>query len=190
MSVEIVRKVTTVVTGVAGAPYYITGYFDAGVGDAAQSVTAWHMFAANGDTPANLPSGSLWVTGPEVPIIDVATGDIIDVEVVGQESVAGSNNGARMPPSSQLLARWKTPVFINGRRLQGRTNLPLCYQAQANNDGTVTGATLDDLQGRITALLSNSFADHVVYSRKGAVAEVTTAGSVWSQFAVLRSRRD
>lgn len=191
MAIILVRKITTRVTGVAGSPFYISAYFDANVGSAADNRDAWHNFVTAGDVASAQRSGSIWTTGGECPIVDVATGATMDVDVVSNKSVAGSSNTAILPTSQQLLVRWRTSSYNEGRRLQGKTNLPLIGVGAATNDGgSVVSTVVGDLDTRAAALISNPLADLVVYSRRYKVADIVTSGSCWNNFSVLRSRRD
>lgn len=180
-------RVTTTMTGVSGAPYYSTQYWDggdAGVAAAAQVKTRTFWDSIKG----LITTGLLIQVEPDVDLVDPTSGNILDV-FNSAVSVVAANGNAPLPKATQGLVRLRTPTFVAGRRLQGRIFIPaLANDAQVG--GIPSTAFINGVNTALTALLSGS-PDPVVYSKThGQFAQVSTA-SVWgSNFAILRSRRD
>ena len=180
-------KVVQVATGVAGSPYYITGYFDATFGTAQQAADAWRAFLAPAST--GYRTGLTFSAMTEVGIVDASTGDLTGLTPVTLAAMSMIGGTDPLPAATSLLIRWRTGQYTNGKEIRGRTNIPGMLETFSTNglpDSALTGAW----QTRATALLASANARHVVYSKKNFGACVTTAGSPWSQWAILRSRRD
>lgn len=181
-------RVRTVVTGVAGSPYYLVGYFEDLTDNEQQCVDAWAAFTSA--AAANQPTGSNWLTEGDVEVVDPITGDTIGVRGADQVLVLGSTNLPLLPPASQALIRWRTGVYVGGREIRGRTNMPLQFQDNATSGGTVKGSVQTFYKERADTLVNQITAEHVVWSKTNGRWERTVTASVWDQFSVLRSRRD
>lgn len=183
----IMYKVTQVATGVAGSPYYLTAYFDQFGGTAQAAADAWRAFLA--------PTSTVYRTGlafsaiTEVGLVDPVTGDLTGLEpvTIGSMSMIGGTDP--LPAATSLLIRWRTGAYIGGKEIRGRTNIP--GQLESGNDVALpTSALTSAWQTRATALATAAGAQHVVWSKKNGVWAVTQTASPWSQWAILRSRRD
>jgi hypothetical protein len=94
-----------------------------------------------------------------------------------------------LPAATSLLIRWRTGQYASGKEIRGRTNIPGICESLSTN-GTPDPALITTWQTRATALLSSANARHVVWSKKNGGACVTSSASPWTQWAILRSRRD
>lgn len=186
------RKVVTTVTGVEGSPYYIVGYFDANEGTTAQVGEAWHLFitGSTSGSAAGFPTGSTIRTDSEIAVIDPTDGAVLEVQNGVTISQIGANTGARTPPATQMLMRWRTGNYVNRREVRGRTNLPCVMEEASTEDGKPEPSVITGLESRADALIDNADVSHVVWSKKNGVWWATSSASLWDQFSVLRSRRD
>lgn len=183
-------RVRTTVTGVAGAPYYLTGYFDSTAGTPANARDAWHNFVTQNGVPANVPASTTWTTDGQIFGVDPANGNITNVFSVTPSSTTGTSIAARLAPSSQYLFRNRTGFYSGGREVRGHFNLPFPLVGDANADGTVKSTVVTSLNTRASALLALSNANYVVWSKKAGLWAEVTAMTAWEQYSVLRSRRD
>lgn len=190
MSVLILNRVRTIVSGVGGSPYYLTGYFNPTAGTPQQQVNAWHGFCIPGTVAADVPVGSSWVTSGEVQRINAATGDVIDVETVNDVTINGTYVVNLLPRASQALCRWRTGIFYGGREVKGHTNIPLQTVNTLSPQGGLTSGAVGGILARAAALVADPVTEFCVWSRKQGVGEVVTGTGVWNQYSQLRSRRD
>lgn len=180
-------RVTRVATGVAGTPYYLTGYFDQAGGTAQQAATDWATFVST--VPLSYSTPYRYESINTVDIVDPGTGDLLGISAVTVGSVQFTGSGDPLPPATTLLCGWRTGVYVGGREIRGRTNISRLAET-TSDAGAPNSAILADYQARITALLASNNSTFVVYSRtQGQWAEVTQ-GYVGNKWAILRSRRD
>lgn len=181
-------RIDTVSTGLAGSPYFTSHFFDIGPGTPSQAHAAVTNFWLEA---ASAISSSLTMTiQGEVPTINEATGQIISVSNVPPQVVPGQlAPGTPLPASQQLLGRLLTGVYLGGRQLRGR--IFIGGQTVAGmTSGRPAPATITDLNNAMATLVANPNAQWVVWSKTaGQFAQVTSA-STWTEYAVLRSRRD
>lgn len=182
-------KVTRVVSGVAGSPFYITGYFSVAGGTAQAAASAWaDLF---GTLPTSAAAGSIWQPITEVPIIEAATGQAVATEPVTVTGFTGSSSNQRLPAATQGLLRWRTNLFLNGRRVRGRTAIPLPRTVDnSDSTGAPVAAYVTGWTSGGTNLINNEGCELVVYSRTNGEYAPVVSASAWSQWSVLRSRRD
>lgn len=182
-------KIQTIVTGVAGAPYYLVGYFDSVTGTPQDAVTAWAAFTHPSSATTG-KNGATYTTGGEVLVVDPVSGDAITSVTTTPVVLAGTGNISLMSRQTQGLARFRTGVRVAGREVRGRTNLPLIATSFDDTNGNPTTTYVTSINTRITALINAAQAQHVVWSKKNGQHYPSTSGSAWSQWATLRSRRD
>lgn len=183
----ILTKVRTVMTGVAGSPYYSNFYFADADDDAADCVAKVRAFwvALN----EQLRVGATVTFDPEVMRIDSETGDVVGTGAYTAAAVPMNSVAFALPPATQALVRLRTNTFNGGRRIQGRIYVPN-LTTDWNTGGQVNSGKAATLTTAATALATGSGPQLVIYSRTyGTFGPVSTA-SVWNQFSVLRSRRD
>jgi len=180
-------RVQQVATGVAGSPYYLTGYFDSSVTAAQDAADAWRSVI--GDAVGNFVAPYSYLPITQVDLVDPVTGNTVGVEPVSVAQLTFTASEDPLPPASSLLLRWRTGEYVEGREIRGRTNIARLGES-ASTLGLVTAASITAWQARVTALLADARVKHVVWSPKNGVWAETISGSPWNQFAVLRSRRD
>ncbi len=185
-------RVDTVVTGVAGAPYYLNGYFDFAGGSAVDACQAWHTFITGGigASATGFPVGATVTTSPTVPVVDPVSGDVLGIAAGDSIISDGVNTTNLLPPANQILMRWRTGIYFAGREVRGRTNLPCPLEEGSTDDGQVESAVVAALNVRGNALIADTDSTHVIWSRKYGFWQETAVADCWSQFSILRSRRD
>lgn len=183
-----IRKVRTVVTGVAGSPYYMTMYMDPGVGTPTQNLANWAQFTTNTVASA-LRAGAHYQTGPDIDLIDDVDGSLVGRESGTSVLLTGTSSADFLPPQVQLLVRWHTGVFVGGRELVGRTFLPL--QSEDNNDasGNPKSAAVTFTQGAANDFIAAANSKPKVWSRKHGLSADISSATVSAIWGTLRSRR-
>lgn len=181
-----VARVQTEWTGLGGAPYLTTLYFD-GVNPGEEQALA-DAVEAIWDASTGVFSQSLaWSTVPEVVHFtqpDTPTG------AVGITSASGSgdSSGGIMPRASQGLIRLRTGQYRGAREVQGRIFIPGLTTQGVN--GT-TGRPSAGYQAALTAMGSDLLELGLqVASRAANVFYPVVTATAWNEFASLRSRRD
>jgi hypothetical protein len=183
-------RVRTVFSGVTGSPYYSNLYFAGSTdGEAQVAVTAVDAFWTGMSEWMCTPMAML-IEG-SVPQIDPATGDILQVFSVGDETSAATSTSEAAPLASQILIQWRTGDYIAGRELRGRTFVPY-IDIGAINDGVIASGARSSVLSDANTLLSAAAGAGglVVWSRTHGQASAISNASVWNQLAVMRSRRD
>jgi hypothetical protein len=180
-------RVQQVATGVAGSPYYFTGYFDSFGGTAQAAATAWRTCL--GDTATIFTTPYSYSAIDHVDQVDPVTGNTVAVLPVTVAALAFTAVTDPLPPAASLLIRWRSGIYVDGREIRGRTNIARLPETSCTA-GLVDPASLTAWQGRATALVNDTNSKHVIYSKKQHLWAETTVASVWNQFAVLTSRRD
>lgn len=180
-------RVRTGFTGSQGAPYLNTLYFDTLGGTAGQAVAAAGAFW--GDVDALIVNDLSWATEPEVYQLSEVTGQPVSVTQVTSLTGTGAKTGAMLPRATQGLIRLGTGVFVGGREIRGRIFVP-GLEVGADNNGSLEASYAAALEAATLTLQTDANSALVVWSRKNGQMEGVIASSAWSEFAVLRSRRD
>lgn len=180
------------VTGVAGGPYYLTGYFKAEDGTAQASQDAWWNFITS-SVAANELNGVTYTIDPAVPIVFPVTGEITGTESTTGKTVTGSNSATVAPSQAQYVYNLRTGVYTSGREVRGRFHRPLVYQSDvvvtnAQTAGSLTSLAISGNNTRAANLITAAAGRWVVYSRKNASWEVITSATVRPILGTLRSR--
>lgn len=181
--------IRTVMTGVAGAPYYTTTVaLSDGPGSIDQVADALQAFWT--DQASNIDNGCVAVIQSDVPIVESTTGVLQGAEAIGDRTIGMSGAGDPLPATTQALCQLRTANVVAGRRLRGRMFLP--QQTEANNtaSGIPSAALVGDVNAALTAMIAASGGKWVVWSRTHGTYGVIQTANMWSQWAVLRSRRD
>lgn len=182
-------RVTCVHTGGAGAPYYSTFHFE---GNSSGEATAGHAAVTSFWTELLEEINTLnnvTVNG-EVDVVDALTGLTTGTFVV-PATVVDCAGGANLPPSNQGLIRWRTGDFVGGKEIRGKTFIPL-VPGEYSAAGIPAPTYLTALQAAADGLLADGAGAGglTVYSPTHHQTALVTLGNPWTQFAVLRSRRD
>jgi hypothetical protein len=178
-----------VFTGVAGSPAYSNFYFDDnGVTAGVYQTSVLGMW----DTIKTAIRSGVTVTMVNpIPIIEVASGQVVNVVSGDGGTTAGTDTGQELPPFTSGLVRMHTGVFASGREVRGRCYVP--YPSEnANDAGTPGSGYISGLTAAFVTLQGDNEANGamVVYSRAHARAEYISSFDTWNQWGSLRSRRD
>ena len=185
----VIRRVSTVINGLAGGSGFLQMYFTNVVGEAGATQTAVGQFW-QGLTEL-LHTDLTGQILAEQDLVEDTTGQIVGTENTGADTTIVFNGAGEFAPSAtQMLCRWRTDTFIAGRRLQGRSFIPGITEAMGSS---VPGTTaISTLNAEAASLISDTSTSGPlrVFSRTHLTSAVVTSGSAWNQYAVLRSRRD
>lgn len=147
------------------------------------------------DLASAFVTGTTVAIDPDVFNIDEATGDVISIVTLGSppSPVTGTSAGEPLPPASQGLIQWRTSGVVANRRVRGRTFLPALGEG-GSTLGVPSSGTITLVEDACAAFLSLA-SQPMVWSRPvdgvrpGSMHDVQSA-TMWTQWAVLRSRRD
>jgi hypothetical protein len=124
--------------------------------------------------------------------VDPATGLITDVHTTSQSTFAGASASEPSPWAAQVLARWRTGVYVGGREVRGRTFFPGPLESNIT-DGVlpVVAVNAYDLIWSTHLADADTLAagDRVIWSQTHGAAYNVSSASTWNQLAVMRSRR-
>lgn len=186
-------RVRTTFGGFAGSPYLSTMYFadPDGVLDTVHAQNCVDAVAAFwGAVDANLHSSLTWVTEAEVAVLQPLTGDQTDSIPTTPANGVGGQTGGQAAHATQGLVRWGTGVWVAGRQIRGRTYIPGIAVARMSSSGLPDSTFTTATATAANALLADADAPLGVWSKKNGTFNEAVSASVWSEFAVLRSRRD
>lgn len=182
-------RVRTVFTGRPGSPGYSTLYFAGDTpGEAQVAVTEITDFW-DGVSQFMTTGTTITVEG-DVEVVDPATGQVTGIFAVGSESTT-STGAAAIAPALQGLIRWRTGDFVAGREIRGRLFVPW-LSSEANTAGLPSTAFTAQMQASADNLLADASAAGglSIYSETHRQEALVSVATVWSEFAVMRSRRD
>lgn len=194
-----IARVRTVLTGVAGTPWYSNLYFaDDGGTPVGTLAVGWvnDMWTAAAGAISN---NVTWEVQGEVAQLDESDGELTGITMVASEAGAGTASDEELPFQTQALTRWLTDAFVHGRRVRGRLFWP--GMGESNNaGGQPTSGLRAALSGYSNDLVSDSGGTLVVWSRPFAGTEfnparlgtyhLVTGTSISTTWATLRTRRD
>jgi hypothetical protein len=182
-----IMKVRSLWSGGAGGAGVTTTYWDPAAGTPQDAVLAIEDFW---NAIKGVIGGGWSVTTDAVVLnINEATGAITSATGVTVTTINYADGNDPLPAATQGLVQLRTGVYAAGREVRGRLFIPGPTEDQNTNGkpkstylSTVNGATATNLLGALDATL-------MVWSQAHGVAEAVTAAPVWTQWAVLRSRR-
>lgn len=180
-------RVRTVFTGVQGSPWVNTAYFDQSTGTPGDAVTAVATFW--GVVDGLIDNEVDWATQSDVETVDEDTGNVTAVTQVTPQTGTGAVSGDALPFATQALIKWRTGLYIGGREVRGRWFIPGLTETACDN-GRLSSAAAATIQGAVNGYVASVGVDPVIWSRVHGVAPNIDTGTVWTEFAVLRSRRD
>lgn len=136
--------------------------------------------------------------------IDIATGQPVGAEAIVPDVASYSGNDAQPAPHYQMAkVQLLTDRYANGRNVRGGIFLGPTGGNATDTTGAYKDANLTVMRDALTAQLgkvTTAGGSVVVYSRptnssapggaRPGVASLVTQATIWSQPAVLRSRRD
>lgn len=132
---------------------------------------------------------------PEVRKLADASGTLTGVASVNPgNAVVGNNASQSVADASQVLFRWNTGVIHQGRRMVGRTFIP-GLPVGSLDGGNLKAASAADFATKNAAFIASLSSDPLVVWHRpkhgsGGMTFVVSGGSVWSEMAVLRRRRN
>jgi len=183
-------RVTNELTGVPGGPYYSVQHYGGDTSGEAQpaadsSRDFWFQLQNFLDSRMSLSPLS------EVEQVDPATGLITAVHTVSTLGFTFAGAGEALPTVTQALLRLRTGDYVNGREVRGRKFIPGVLES-STTAGRPSVALLNAINGAWDASIPEAEAagEHVVYSETHHEAHFVTSRSTWTEFAILRSRRD
>lgn len=186
------RKITAVWTGVPGLPGTSTMYFDStalSLGDQLDGLDEfWNgVVTMDGTATGGLDSRLTISLDTDVPVIDVATGSIVDFQSISEpHTYSGNGGGEPLPPATQMLIEWTSGSVIAGRKARGRTFIG-CLTQDHNDSGVPTDAAVTALQNFASPLSLEAMG---LYSPTHHQSVGASGARIYPEFAVLRSRRD
>ena len=186
MAVTQMYRVQQIVTGVPGAPLYMTGYFDGTGGTPQQAATAWSTFCKARLTGNYQPIRYEAIS--TVDFVDPVTGNIVGLLPVTTAVYNGGTAGEPLPFQTQLVVNWRTGQYVAGREVRGRTNCP-SYTEADNSAGVPLAGTITALTTAANALIADTTSTFVVYSRKAGEHYEVVSPSIPQRWSVLRTRR-
>lgn len=181
-------RVRTVLTGVAGSPWYSNLHFDDQASGGAQGA----IDAVADFWEAMEPFMSVdvdWRVEAEVMAVSPGTGNVENVFTETAAQGSGLNDVDILPTASQALLRFRTGAYVGGREIRGRMFVPGFTEA-VSEGGNPTSGFLNSLNTAGEALRSGAGHQLLVYSRTGLIASPVTSVSGAPFWAILRSRRD
>lgn len=181
-------RVRSVHTGVAGSPYYSAFYFS-GTGAAQGAIAHERVHGFWTALGGVITTAMTTTTQGDVEEIDEATGQVIAVYPVTPSGRVGGATGDLLPFATQGLIQLRTGTFINGRELRGRIFIPGAVEG-AQTTGQPAGAYRTTLQTAADGLVGTTGPQLLIYSRTHRTSSTVKAATAWTQWAVLRSRRD
>ncbi len=184
-----VARIRTEFTGVAGSPAYSNLYFDASTLDAGVYQTA--VLDMWGALTNLIEDGVTATMINPIPIIDVTTGQVVDVAVGDGGSAAMADSGDPLPPMTNGLMQFHTGTFVGGREIRGRSFVP--YPTEAANTGGGPNSTYKTaVLNAFDAMNGSGGANGAfcIYSRAHHRFEYVSSMTIWDKWGSLRSRRD
>jgi hypothetical protein len=121
-----------------------------------------------------------------VDVLDITSGDIIDVQNVTAAGGVGGVVAEPLPWHTQALVRFRTGLYVEGRQLQGKLFLPGLTETE-NSFGVISAAAVSGITAAVNLLHTNSAL--AVYSRKYATAGQVSSVVVPNRWAILSTRR-
>lgn len=182
-------RVRAVWTGVAGTPWYTNLYFDgSGSVDAQAAAENVHTFLSG--AAFQFQNGIRIDVEAFVAVVDPVSGDVTGGFTVDPgDTIAGQLVDEVLPPATQSLTTFKTPVYVGGRNIQGKCFLGGYTEAGNSSPGVFRDSYRASLVEAWNDLLATG-PDLVVWSRKNGQFAPVSSVIVQSKWAVLRSRRD
>ena len=176
-------RVRIATTGIAGAPYLTTFFFDQptaqGAIDAADGYIAIVRTVQNTNVRSETEPEVIRYSTPDTP-------EAVESGVPAASQV-GTQAGQLLPLQTQGLIRWRTGIFVGAREITGRTFIPGATVAQSTVLGVPIAAYITAMNSMSNALQVDGL--HIASRTHNLFYEVSS-GTPWSKFAVLRSRRD
>lgn len=156
-----------------------------------------------------IPYGATLQVDPDVEVVEIETGNLIDVVSITPGAVTASLAASNMNMAGAVGAviTWRTQLVRNNRRIRGRTFLVPLVSATFDNAGNIAANNMTQLNVAANILRDSAGSpDMGVYARPTPIRDANgdptgnynedgawafaTGHSIPSVGAVLRSRRD
>lgn len=182
-------RVRTAIAGNSGGRQVATHFFDAASPNTAQASadavrSFWDVLKSK------IVTTYTFTVEAVVDTIDVATGQPVSATGVTTTPVTGTEGTEKLPPATQGLIEWRTGAYHAGREIRGKTFIPGLSNSSSSAVGVPTSTWLALAGSATIGLMGELDAVPVVYSQKYRVFAPIIGGNGWSEWAVLRSRRD
>ena len=187
-------RVRTIFSGVTGAPYVNTLFFDSGGGTAAQAATAAGVFWGAADAQIN--SSCTWEQEAEVDELVAATGNLTSITAITAAAGTGGDSTVMLSPLQQVLIRLRTGVVVGDRELVGRIFVPANTEAGNDTGGVVISTWRAAYNTAIANLISDANSTLVVWHRPSGpdatdgISHPVVSGQTQSKWSYLSSRRE
>ena len=181
------NRVRVVWTGVAGTPWYMNLYTLNGATTVQAALDAARAFIIT--CQGNARNDSVATIEGDVAQVESSTNQVVGV-ITGNPGapIQGALTNP-MPPYTQGLLRLLTGTFANGRQIRGRLFIPGAAEG-SSDQGVPVLAYRTAIESAFTTYRTALGPSAVVFSRKNGTAVPISAHSMWTQWGVLRSRRD
>lgn len=184
-------------TGWSGAPGYSTFFADATDAPQGHADQVFNLLGTAlsdvGGVTNYLPNGVKLTFGSVMDRVDAGTNDLIGTAAVTPPSTITGVGGNLYSAASGACITWRTALFVQGRRVVGRTFLIPLNGSAYGDDGTLGADFLTKARSAAATYIAAAVSTPVVMMRAtpthpGGAAPII-AGSITDQAAVLRSRR-
>lgn len=165
-----------------------TFHFNSAVGTPAQQVAAVNLFLDS--VSVSYADNLSWSTDPDVATLNEATGALEGIASVAVASGVGADTTDQLGPATQGLLRLTGAMIVGGRLLRGRLFLPGPCEAANSAGGIPLVGYRDDYEAAAAVMIADANVEWKIWSRTHGVAGDVVTATVWTKWAVLRSRRD
>lgn len=179
------KRFTVDLTGPSGYPGTNTWYFHEDSTTFSAQAAALHTFytAVMVGSAENTLHASWGGVGE---IVESTTGEIVGLDTATSWSVVGDQTVDPLPAATMALLQLRTGTFFGGRELRGRIFLG-GYTEASNTAGRPSTTLISTISTAANTLNASALA---VYSPTKKEWSSVSATPVWTEWAVLRSRRD
>lgn len=183
---------------VSGGPYFSRMWWTVGVstptsGEVSEALSRFSDYWNLLDSV--IASGCNIIFDPASIVINEANGALVGVVAGTAPTTISTLGGSNpLPPRTQGLIGWITSDIVAGRRVQGRSFVPLPDESQNLTAGVPGSSYTSQLDSAIAALLTpgSPFVEPVIWHRPqggaGGSDHVITAGVARTQWSSLRTR--
>lgn len=182
-------------TGFPGSTGYTNMFFSGDGGTSPGDMVGGLMDGFAEDIVSLLPGDVTLNVDGAIAVVDDATGDITDYESYTPAGPQNSGLTTTYAAPSGAVIEWITSTVISSRLLRGRTFIVPLKASAYENDGSLSAATVAQLQTAATTVADGTPTLYVWHrpTSKGAAdgtSAAVTSIRVPDMAAVLRSRRD
>lgn len=172
--------------GFPGAPGYNT--FVTGA-DSTGSATTWYGFLVDLWTALRpvLANGTFAECDGIIEEFDPVTGQTLSLVQATPFSLQGTGAATKAVGGTCILLQWRTGQFRNGREVRGRSFIS-GIEDNADANGQFSGAKRTAVLAAVAAYASTDTG--AIYSPTAGSVFQIASGGVWTNYALVRSRRD